>query len=183
MRNNRVIFVGGCPGVGKSSLCQKIACSRVGVRHEIAGQLIRQGIGASEPGYIRPLVATSAVADYYQDILIETFSRVREVHEGHLILDGHFIVPTKAGLQPVAAEVFQRLAVDVFVIVESRLETVVRRLRERGGREWWDGSSESVKILIDSELEHATNVARTLGKPLFRVNGEMDGVPDVEEWF
>jgi adenylate kinase len=160
------VFLGGCPGVGKSFLAAQLALS--GIRHEIAGRLIRNGIREQGAAYERLVVADADTADRFQLILIEQFRRIRSAYDGVLLLDGHFFVPTKEGPRPVSPAVFEALDVDVLFLIESTPETVVERLRGRGAQGWWDGTQESVSVLMNTELIHAEEVARALNRPLVR---------------
>jgi adenylate kinase len=111
---------------------------------------------------------------------VEQYRKVRSTFDGPILLDGHFVVPTKEGPHPVSADVFAALNVDAFVIVETDLEVVLARLRLRPTQSWWDGDRESVASLMNLEMAQAEVIAQALDRPLVRIDGEtMDGLPEI----
>lgn len=163
------VFVGGCPGVGKSHLAAQLAST--GFHHEIAGLLIRKGMSNGVGTYQRPVVVDANTGDQFQRILVEQFRQIRMAYDSVIILDGHFVLPTKEGLLPVSPGVFEALAIDAFVLIEAPLMTVVERLRNRETQKWWDGTEGSVSILMNAERIHAEQTARALNRPLRRLYG------------
>ncbi len=170
-KTGQTIFLGGSPGAGKSYLAAQAVRANPTIRHEIAGQLIRSAVSGTK-GYRRPTVADSKVADRFQLLLIQEVHRIRSTYDGPLLLDGHFVVPTKEGPHPVPPEVFSALNVDAFVVVETGLDAVLDRLRNREAQTWWNGEHGSVATLMQVERDHADAVAQVLKKPLFRIAGE-----------
>ena len=167
----RTVFLGGCPGSGKSFLAEALVREDGDIRHEVAGQLIRRALSESPEGYQRPVVAGGMVADRFQQHLVEQYRRVRSAFDGPILLDGHFVIPTKEGPHPVSADVFAALNVDAFVIVETDLEGVLGRLRMRPAQSWWDGDRESIASLRNLEMAQAEVIAQALARPLVRVDG------------
>ena len=176
----RTVFLGGCPGSGKSFLAEALVREGGEIRHEVAGQLIRRALSQSPTAYRRPVVAGGMVADHFQQHLVEQYRRVRSAFDGPILLDGHFVIPTKEGPHPVSADVFAALNVDAFVLVETELEVVLRRLRMRPPQSWWDGDRESIASLRNLEMAQAEVIAQALARPLVRVDGEtIEGLPEI----
>lgn len=169
---NKTIFLGGSPGAGKSFLADEIVRINPKVRHEVAGHLIRTAMSTPTEDYQRPVVANSAVADRFQLHLIAQLEKIRSEYDGVILLDGHYVVPTKTGFHPVSADVFVALKIDTFVIVESSPQVVFERLQGRSMQGWWDGRIESIVALCRMEADHANLIAQSAGRPLIRVSGE-----------
>ncbi len=167
----RTIFLGGCPASGKSHIAEAVVAARSSVKHVVAGQLIR-GALTSAGLYERPLVADGATADKYQLLLIDQFRMVRSEHCGDILLDGHFVVPTREGPHPVPAEVFAELCVDIYVLLETRSDVIVERLALRDGSPWWDGSWQQVENLASDERDHAKVVAEHQRRGLVILRGD-----------
>lgn len=121
-----VLFLGGVPGSGKSHLGEQLRAVVPNLRHEGAGQLIRRGLGGTDTEYRRPPVHDAAAADYFQDVLVEAFGRVRSEHGGPIALDGHFAVPTESGPSLVGAPVFRRLGITHILLLDVPVEVVVQ---------------------------------------------------------
>jgi adenylate kinase len=168
--DTRTIFLGGCPRSGKSFLADEVVRQNPGVRHEVAGQLIKKGLDPNSTVYQRPVVADVKVADRFQQLLVREFRQIRDTFDGLILLDGHFVVPTREGPRPVSSEVFAALQIDAFVLLETDLETIVARLRVPPPQAWWSGNPEEVASLMKLEREHAEITARLLARPLVLLN-------------
>jgi adenylate kinase len=171
--NPLVAFLGGPPGAGKSTLAAAVVQARPCVRVVTAGNLIHAGLGRSGC-YVRPPVADHARAAFFQNVLVSEFERVRETHPGDWLIDGHYAVPTGAGPSRIPADVFHRLGCKKLLVVEVEVSVLVHRLRARGGADWWDGSSASVKALVEADRAQAHAVAMTLGLDLTVVGTAQD---------
>lgn len=163
-----VIFVGGAPGTGKSTIAAEVGRLFPGVRCLTAGQLIRQRLGGTGR-YVRPPVEDESRAAFFQDLLVTEFARIRkrEVMVAWL-LDGHYAVPTPDGPAPVAPEVFERLGVTHLALAVQPLDTIQARLRARGGAAWWDGGTASLRALVHADEAQACTVAAHTGIALWR---------------
>ncbi len=175
-----ILFVGGVPGAGKTTACRALVDRTPGASHVGAGTLIQTVVSGAEAQYSRPTVRDQRSATAYQELLVAEFTLQRAVATGHLILDGHFVVPTSAGLQPVSPGVFRRLHVQVLALVHAPVDTVVERLRARGAATWWDGGRHAIERFMELERAHANAVARTLGLRLVYVGDDLELEPLLE---
>lgn len=167
-----LVFVGGVPGAGKSTLCAQVGA---GWTAFTAGKLIAQARSAKQgETYQRPTVASRSQADEFQVTLLTALSAISDTK---VVLDGHFVVPTKSGPAQVPLWFFDEVLPNALLLVESPLEAVCSRLRERGAA-WWDGSESTIATLIAQESDWAETVARHLGKFLHRIDGT-GGVPAI----
>jgi adenylate kinase len=158
----RIVFLGGIPGSGKTTLARGIA-TRTGAVHVTAGDLIRAARrDAESSGRIR--VHGAADAGDNQQLLVDGFRRLVATSDASFLLDGHFVVPSENGPIPVRPEIFVALGVHALAVLLVDPQVSRARLRERGEQaRWWDGSADSLRILQDLELEAARGAAVALG--------------------
>lgn len=172
MQGTRVVFVGGPSGTGKTTLITSVCALHRESNHVIASELLRDEVAHPE----RPrrfVVANDEEAAVLQKLLVERFRQVRTAAMGNVFLDGHFVVPMATGFYPVPPAIFAALTVEVLVLIESRADEIVKRLRYRGGAGWWDGTFESIEQLTVLECQQATTVARALNLPLHRIDSRL----------
>lgn len=147
--------------------CHQLRSLVPGLRHEVAGQIIiRHALDGNSTDYERPPVRDHTTADHFQELLVECFARIRVQHDGPLVLDGHFVVPTENGPSPIGTDVIRRLCVTSLVLVETDAKVVASRLCERTRPTWWDGRVEAISELALREHQQASAVAESLGSPL-----------------
>lgn len=174
-----VVFVGGAPGTGKSTVAAEVERQLPGVRCLTAGQLIRQQLGG-EGQYVRPPVEDEARAAFFQDLLVTEFARLREQEAAAAwLLDGHYAVPTGAGPAPVAPQVFERLGATHLALAVQPLDTIEARLHARGGAAWWDGDPGSLRTLVQADEAQAHAIAAHTGITLWRWRQAEDAVRDL----
>jgi adenylate kinase len=176
-----VIFLGGIPGAGKSTLGRQLQNELPTLLHVSAGELLAAELGHqsrhSRPAEVRdregvPARATASdqvQADRFQDIIIEAFHRRRRGHTGPILLDGHFVVPTLTRFHPVTVHVFRQLGVARLALLDAKLAQIAHRLRMRGETHWWDGSLSRLRCIYREEAAHARAVAQALGIDLVEV--------------
>jgi len=139
----------------------------------MAGNLIRMALTPASGGYRRPPVPDHAAADYFQEVLIEAFDTVRDAHDGGIVLDGHFVIPTADGPRPVGLDVFSRLNATHVALVDVEPNVAARRLRKRDAPlKWWGGDLDDIRTLVELERRQARLVARRLGCSLAVLDGE-----------
>lgn len=176
-----VVFVGGAPGTGKSTLSRELERFYPSVRCVNAGQMIRRQLGIGDR-YLRPPVEDEARAAFLQELLVAEFRRIQEHEPSALwLIDGHYAVPTRAGPVSVAPHVFERLGVTRLALVSNRLEVIGARLRLRGGAAWWDESDVSLRTLIEADEAQAREVAACMRLPLWRWEQPEDAVRDLRD--
>jgi adenylate kinase len=152
----RVVFVGGIHGVGKSTLCERIAL-QTGALHVKASHLIRQEDSGAAP------LDTKLVQDVEanQRRLVTAFERVRATcTEAAVLLDGHYVLSKRdMCTERIPTEVFAALGTSSLICLRDVPNKIAARLQARDGR---SPSESELSALQDVELEHAANVARAL---------------------
>ena len=191
--NATVMFLGGIPGAGKTTLGRHLQATVPALLHLGASELLRAGLqrgqgargldalpahGAQDMSsvLVRPIADDRAQASHFQETIVEEFRRRRAAHEGPIVLDGHFAAPTRTGPHLVSLEVFRQLGIERFARLAVSPEIAALRLRERGGEaSWWDGTVASLERIQQAEAAHARLVVRMLGRELIEI-------PDVTPW-
>jgi adenylate kinase len=153
-----IVFVGGIHGVGKTYLGAP-AAKHLGIRHATASQLIREERGLQTWGADKRV----AGIDKNQAALISAIARMGAGRQ-RLLLDGHFVLRSPDGsLTEVDVQVFRDLQVSAVLLLETDIEVVLGRLRERGDHSW---SESELQLLTEREEGQARLVATELGLPL-----------------
>lgn len=153
-----IVFVAGIHGVGKTHLGVP-AAEHLGIRHATASQLIREGRGLQTWG-IDKRVST---IDENQAALIAATALLR-AEAPRLLLDGHFVLRGADGvLTELDIQVFRDLKIGAVLLLETELDVVLGRLRQRGDNSW---SEWELRSLADSEKSHARRVSSELCVPL-----------------
>lgn len=163
---NPLVFLGGPPAAGKSTVAAAVRTHFPRVIVVNAGAFIRSRLGAGGAGDRVP-VADGAAATRLQEILVDAVGELRRSVDGPILLDGHFAVPTPGGPQPVDTAVFAGLGCTTLVQLDATAAELAERLLRRGGAAWWDGSIGMLDDLRDTDLRQARLVAEGLGLPLY----------------
>lgn len=156
---DRLTFVGGIHGVGKSTFCKAMA-GRYEAQHIIAGDLIRREL-KSQQG--KPVTSV----EKNQDVLVAALAKI-ERSAPLLILDGHFcLVSTSNGVSEIPARTFEEIAPNSLVLLTHDIEVVQGRLRRR------DDKAPSIALLSEfqeREILHARAISRLLDIPLVELH-------------
>lgn len=154
------VFVSGVHGVGKTTICSKVA-REFGWRHETASGIIKREKASAI------LDNSKVVQDVNgnQRLLVRGLSKIASGLDVKMILDGHFTLKNKEGdYESVDQSVFAALNIDAFILIIDEPQAILRRINDR------DGNSEhSILSVIkhqEAELSHARNLAVGLSKPL-----------------
>jgi adenylate kinase len=176
-----VIFLGGIPGAGKSTLGRRLQNALPTLLHLSAGELLAAELGHQsrypspaeagdrERALVRATASDQMQAERFQDVIIEAFRRRRRAHRGPILLDGHFVVPTLTRFHPVPVDVFRQLGVARLALLDAEVAQILHRLRLRGETRWWDGSLSHLRRIYRAEAAHARAVAQFLGVDLVDV--------------
>jgi len=137
--NQRLIFVGGIHGVGKTTLSRRVAAI-LGAEHVTAGDLIRAA--ATAPNAAPTGISGKSVADVdaNQERLLRGLQSYRaerqqsDTQSYGLLLDGHFcLLDSTEQVAEIPIGVFDALQPAAVLLVEAVPEVVARRLLDRDG--------------------------------------------------
>jgi adenylate kinase len=171
---DRIVFVGGIHGAGKTTLSRRVA-SLLSASHVTAGAMIRENAQAGT--VVTTGRANKAVPDVdaNQELLLRGLALYRARVAGPILLDGHFSLLRPTGeVVPIPLTVFRSIAPSAVLLVQADKAVVRRRLVER------DGSApplETIALLAEREEASARTVCRDLRIPLSLARG--DGDPDL----
>lgn len=163
-RDYRVVFVGGVHGVGKTSLCRRLAAD-AGATHLSASSLI---VGGEHVGKL-----VDSVADN-QRRLVRAL-RSYESPTPLLLLDGHFALLTTSGIpQAVPMWTFREIAPSGLILLMAPVAAVRTRLlaRDESGV-----GADDVGALQEQEATSAAKIAESLRLPLLSISG-LDDLDD-----
>ena len=157
----RLILIAGVHGVGKTTLCSRLADGRNFV-HKSASQLIREEKDAAID------INTKIVADIAgnQQLLIDAVSRTTKSGQT-LLLDGHFsLLNIARKVKPVATKVFVDLGINGIILIIGKPGQILSQIIKRDGKGF---SVDEIRTLQTMEISRAKSVSDELGVPLIRV--------------
>jgi len=175
--NQRLIFVGGIHGVGKTTLSRRVAAI-LGAEHVTAGDLIRAA--ATAPNAAPTGISGKSVADVdaNQERLLRGLQSYRaerqqsDTQSYGLLLDGHFcLLDSTEQVAEIPIGVFDALQPAAVLLVEAVPEVVARRLLDRDGGA---PSIETLRAFTAREYARAAAIAKALQIPLHRAAGGGD---------
>lgn len=159
--NEKIVFVGGIHGVGKSHFSGSLS-RQLGIPHASAGELI------SRQRKMSPR-ADKKVGDVSgnQDALI-TAILSSDLAGSPFILDGHFCLLDSAGkVSKIPLSTFQALAPACVLLLIESIEIVRTRLRARDQQEH---PAELLEAMQQAEIAHAKGVCSDIGVTLEILN-------------
>ena len=164
--HQNIIFIGGIHGVGKGTICLKLA-DEFNFKHLSASQVLKW----SE---VSPDMSNKFVKDISdtQNRLIDGLGGLISREEKYL-LDGHFCLFDSRGIpQKVSIDTFHKIAPKAITVVITDVIEIVNRLRKRDGKEYDPFLLDKMQ---NSERRHAIFVAKELDIPFFEIrNSNMD---------
>lgn len=171
---NKIIFIIGVHGVGKSSL-SKMLQREFGIRPYTASEIIRDSIHLSSDKLVESIAEN-------QLVLLREISKIRTQHNT-FILDGHLVLLDKNMTPtPIDIGVVAEISPSVIVFVNDAPDEIARRLRKRD-RAHSDISL--ISIIQDLERSTALRYCKTLGIPFIDVNFQLkagDSLSNLSKW-
>lgn len=159
MKRRGVIFVSGVYGVGKSTLCGKLA-KKLGLSTCSASELIST-INGEEYG------ANKAVRDknVNQKILIEAIEDKLNDNDC-FILAGHFcLFNSKNDVEKLPVDAFEEMHNCSIILLEAELNDICENLQKRDGKNY---SPEKIRALQMEEASQAQIISERLRVPLIK---------------
>lgn len=155
---NKIVFIGGIHGVGKTYFCNKLA-NTLDIPHFSASDLIakQRNLAFTESKSVEKI-------DENQDYLIQAIHNFTSEHPV-ILLDGHFCLLNKEdNISRVPEETFIKMKPACYVVLQDASEKIALRLNERDGRAYNPDFLESFQL---TEIEYANELAGKYTTPLF----------------
>jgi len=156
---NNIYFVGGIHGVGKSTICKRLA-SELDIEYLSASEVLKWN-------EINTDIKNKRVNDIpnTQDRLINGLKGIILSNKRY-ILDGHFCLFNKDGIATkIPLETFLSINPITLTIIIGDIEEITLGLASRDKRDY---SQESLKYMQDLEETYADNISNALNTPLLK---------------
>ena len=155
---NSVVFVSGVYGVGKSTLCNKLA-QKCRINFYSAGDVISD-VNGEKYGSNK----TVKDKELNQKILAEKISEKLE-REKLIILAGHFCILGNDGrVEQIPLHTYSKLQLSSIILLESKPDIIIQNLIRRDGKEY---SIKQIEEFLQTERNCAMHIAESLKIPLF----------------
>jgi len=171
---NKIIFITGVHGVGKSSL-SKMLQREFGIRPYTASEIIRNSINLSSDKLVESIAEN-------QLVLLREISKIRIQHNT-FILDGHLVLLDKNMTPtPIDIGVVVEISPSVIVFVNDAPDKIARRLRKR------DKTHNDISLISamqDLERSTALRYCKALDIPFVDVNFQSkaeDSLSNLSKW-
>jgi adenylate kinase len=162
MKGN-IIFIGGIHGVGKGTLCKKVA-DELNMVHLTASDVLKWSDFTEDPTNKRVKDIKST-----QDRLLENLDRIIQPQKTYL-LDGHFCLQNNEGvIEKVPDDIFIGINPIKIVLVTEEPEEIGRRLFQRDGKEY---DVNLLKQMQEIEKEHALHISQLLGREFYEIHSD-----------
>jgi len=152
------VIIVGLSGVGKTTFIQELK-EFLTFQHLSAGSIIKNEKERLAQDIQRDKLRFQDIADN-QKLLVDGFHNEKDKDTPLIILDGHTVIDTPQGLEPIPANVFKLLEIDMFVFLGAKPE-VIKRQREN------DDSRNRPKIdieAIDQQQQIAIKLTRKISQ-------------------
>ncbi len=164
------VAVVGISGVGKTTLIRSLS-DRLSFQHLSAGSLIGEEKARLAQMLDHDDLRLADIGDN-QRLLIEGFRRQRNPSTLLVILDGHTVIDTLKGLEPIPAWVFAELHVQMFVFLRADPAQILKRRTSDKLRKRPVISVDEVARHQDFALEVTLSHARDLAVPCHVISAE-----------
>ncbi|EKD44482.1 MAG: hypothetical protein ACD_71C00124G0009 [uncultured bacterium (gcode 4)] len=171
MENPSIIYVSWIHGVGKSTLCVKVA-NKIHVQYLIASALLRKYKADTD-------MQCSSTDQIDKDIDTVLFWVQSEMDiENTTLLDGHFVLydRNKKKVIPIKKDFFDSIPIKhIFVLVDT-ISEIQKKLLKRGGEMLY--TKDFIQEFQKAEVLHANTIARELWIPLSIMDLSKEDYPE-----
>lgn len=165
----------GVSGVGKTKFLKDVQ-TQTPFRHLQASELIKAERKRSEAFEISSEQLRTGDIPNNQELLLRAFLREPLGVDDLVVLDGHGVIDTPAGLVEIPSSVFHRIGVAGIAFLRASGEEILRRRNADSGRSRPDRSIDQIEDYQDRAVQHAARVAHEMRIPfLVLESGHAEG--------
>jgi len=158
---NKVCFIGGIHGVGKTTFCKQLIANLNNFKHLTASEIIKKYKNSDE-------FDTKRVKDIDKNQLLLVNGLKKEKKNSNILLDGHFVLLDKEdNIKKIDINVFKELDLNCIIILIDNPQNIKNRLDKRGKNTL---NIEILKKMQELEIQHGKEIAATLNIPYLEVN-------------
>jgi adenylate kinase len=174
--HERIVFVGGIHGAGKTTLSRRLA-QILPALHVTAGELIRAAGDPGEAVTLNPGSKAVTDVDRNQERLLAGLLAYRNRATAGsnglgILLDGHFCLLDRHGaVADIPSGIFAAIDPVAVIFVDADAETVFHRL---SGRDGGAPPLAIVTMLAERERARASEICTGLGIQMWSVSGNAD---------
>ena len=167
---NRIVFIGGVHGVGKTYFCEILA-DQFDAEHVTASSLIGRHVKQSKN-------KTVPDVEKNQLILAEELYRYK-TDRCILLLDGHFcLISSTSEIKDVPLITFEAISPYAIILLKDNPSSIVTRLSQRDGQAY---NLNLISALQDREHERANLVSEALKVPIKVIEPMIDIEKSIRE--
>lgn len=159
---NPILFFGGIHGVGKGTICKKLA-PIIQVEHITASDILKWSeiVDKDSEKRVQDI-------DFTQNRLVKNLQQILQQSTSSYILDGHFCLFNGHGeVEKVSTEVFVKINPRMMALAISPVEVIQNRLHKRDSEKY---SLDLLHTMQNSEREHGMELADQLSIPFFEIH-------------
>jgi len=161
----RKICVVGISGVGKTTFINNLK-SEISFQHLSAGSIIKTQRELKNQNPQGRDALRNLDMDENQLLLIDGFNKQLDKSQNIALLDGHTVIDTSDGLQPIPAKVFSELKIDAFLMLQDDPELIQQRRLADSSRQRPQLSAQEIKEHQDFAILATGEISRILAIPL-----------------
>lgn len=167
--DNRVVFITGVYGVGKSTICERVG-RRLNIPVYSAGDLIsaRNGELYGANKYVKNV-------DLNQEILISAINEKLYLDKT-ILLAGHLCIFGEGDrVEAIPMSALERMSVSCIILLETDTTRILQHLSQRDHKRY---SKDKIETLQLTELDQAIVASEYLGVPFVRIQMNYDDSDD-----
>ena len=161
IKKNKILFVGGVHGVGKTSFCKKVS-EELNIDHYSASDLIKNVKNVKFPTNKH----INEIGENQDSLVVAIDNNVNR--ETVCLLDGHFCLLDSHGkVVKVPMSTFLSISPITIIVLYDEPSNIYERIQTRDGKE---NGVDGIAKFQESEIKYSKLVSETLGTPYLLAN-------------
>lgn len=168
MENCNIFFVAGIHGVGKSTICNKVA-QRLNIFTSSSSQIIKEYKGKK----ITNSGKRVKNIDENQEALL---LGLQKIEAKNILLDGHFVLMNAHGdIEKITESIFQKIRPTAIILLIDTPAEIAKRLESRDCIQY---SEKILSQMQDLEERQAVQIAKLISASYLKIDLQADIEPD-----